>query len=59
MASDLDRAWRAVDALGGAWPPETDPYERGYQAGYNDALDDACKAIEALGGRDAHGKADQ
>lgn len=53
--SDLDRAWRAVDALGGTWPLQTDPYEKGYHAGYADALNDAVAAIEKLGGRDVPG----
>lgn len=48
--TNLDRAWRAVDALGGTYP-ETDAYECGYAAGHSKALDDALAEIEKLGGR--------
>lgn len=53
--TDLDRAWRAVDALGGKWPHAADDYECGKQEGYDWALTEACAAIEKLGGRDVLG----
>jgi len=56
--TDLDRAWRAVDALGGTWPKPLDERAEGYQDGYREALNEACAAIEKLGGRDVPG-ADQ
>lgn len=52
--TDLDRARRAVDALGGTWPVPRDEYEKGYQAGFNLALDAAIEAIEKLGGVDRY-----
>lgn len=55
--TDLDRAWRAVDALGGTHQMQSD-YQRGYGHGYDQALKLACEAIENLGGRDVPG-ADQ
>jgi hypothetical protein len=45
--SDLDRAWRAVDALGGTHAKEM--HEWG--VGYDEALTLACAEIEKLGGR--------
>lgn len=45
--SDLDKAWAAVNALGGTFYP-LDAGSRGYKR----ALDDAIAAIERLGGRD-------
>jgi len=53
--TDLDRAWRAVDALGGTWPEPRDDYDKGFAKGYNLALNAACEAIEKLGGRDVPG----
>ncbi len=52
----LDRAWRAVDALGGTWPDPVDERDAGFQAGYDEALDKACAAIEKLGGHDVRGR---
>jgi hypothetical protein len=45
--SDLDRAWRAVDALGGTHAKEM----REWGVGYDEALTLACAEIEKLGGR--------
>ena len=46
---DLDRAWRAVDACGGSYPPAD--HESGYARGHSEALTAACAEIEKLGGR--------
>ena len=43
---DLDRAWAAVNAIGGDW------HSSEWDAGANWALDRALLAIEELGGRD-------
>lgn len=43
---DLDRAWAAVNAIGGEW------HSSEWDAGANWALDRALLAIEELGGKD-------
>jgi hypothetical protein len=45
--SELDRAWEAVNALGG-WVSDNDISGQGY----NDAISAALKEIEKLGGMD-------
>ena len=45
--SDLDKAWEAINALGG-WVSDNDI--RGL--GYNDAIEKALAEIEKLGGAD-------
>src|SRR3972149_5785356 len=47
MIHDLDKAWEAVNALGG-YAVEENPYE----AGYMDAIKAALDRIEKLGGAD-------
>jgi hypothetical protein len=47
VPSDLDRAWRAVDALGGTHATD----KREWGVGYDEALALACAEIEKLGGR--------
>lgn len=44
---DLDALWAAVYSLGGAARPGDL-----YDAGYNQAIDDALRQIEKAGGRD-------
>lgn len=46
MATDLDRAWEAINALGGVDDDNT------YARGFNDAIGLALIEIEKLGGRD-------
>lgn len=49
----INMAWRAVDALGGAYDgPDGDALRRAKYNGYCEALDAATKEIEKLGGRD-------
>lgn len=45
----LDLVWRQIDALGGTHT-QTDR-ESGFAAAYDAALNAACAAVEALGGR--------
>lgn len=45
----LDLVWRSIDALGGVHSPED--RESGFADAYDNALNAACAAVEALGGR--------
>lgn len=45
----LDLVWRSIDALGGTFTQQD--RESGFAAAYDAALNAACAAVEALGGR--------
>lgn len=45
----LDLVWRSIDALGGTYSPEEQA--SGFAEAHMAALDAACLAVEALGGR--------
>lgn len=45
----LDLVWRSIDALGGSHTEQE--HESGFAEAYSAALDAACAAVEALGGR--------